>query len=263
MPTRLIREGILSSEAVCSLSWAAEVFYRRLMSVVDDYGRFSASTKLIRAACYPLQIDKVSDSDIEKWLSVCETAALVRVYPAMDGKRYLEITKFGQQVRTKSKYPEPMEEQLQQLITPDNNCYQLKADVHLDGVEDGVVNTSLRDVVVSKLDDCPHNEILALYAELLPMLAQPRVWEGKRQANLRQRWKWVLTNKNSKGEPYATDRDSGLAFFRRFFTYVAERCQFLLGQNKEGWTADLAWMVEASNFAKIIEGKYERREVAA
>lgn len=129
MPVRLLREGILSSEAVCSLAWPAEVFYRRLISVVDDYGRFEASPKLLRSACYPLQIDKVSDSDIGKWLSACETAALVRVYPASDGKRYLEIVKFGQQIRAKrSKYPAPP--------STDDACKQLLADAHLDEDED-------------------------------------------------------------------------------------------------------------------------------
>ncbi len=75
--------------------------------MVDDYGRFTAAPKLIRAACYPLQIDKVSDSDIGKWMAQVAEAGLVRVYPASDGKRYLQVEKFGQQVRSKSKYPDP------------------------------------------------------------------------------------------------------------------------------------------------------------
>lgn len=106
MPNRILREGILSSERVCALGWAEEVFYRRLMSAVDDYGRFPANTKILRAALYPLQIDKVSDSDVEKWLACAQKAALVRVYPAPDGKRYLELLNFRQQARAKaSKYP--------------------------------------------------------------------------------------------------------------------------------------------------------------
>lgn len=108
MPTRMIRDGILSSERIARLSWPEEVFYRRLMSVVDDYGRFHAHHSLLRAACYPLQLEKVSDSDIGKWLLATEKAGLVRVYPAADGKRYLEILDFGQRVQSKSKFPEPV-----------------------------------------------------------------------------------------------------------------------------------------------------------
>lgn len=107
MPNRILREGILTSERVAMLGWAEEVFYRRLMSVVDDFGRFTANPKLIRAACYPLLVDKVSDADVGKWLAKCAEAALVSVYPAPDGKRYLQLHDFKQQTRAeKSKYPE-------------------------------------------------------------------------------------------------------------------------------------------------------------
>lgn len=106
MPNRILREGILTSERVAMLNWAEEVFYRRLMSVVDDFGRYHANPKLIRAACYPLLIDKVSDADVGKWLTSCVTAALVSVYPAQDGKRYLQMLDFRQQTRAeKSKFP--------------------------------------------------------------------------------------------------------------------------------------------------------------
>ena len=107
MPTRMLRDGILTSERIALLAWDAEVFYRRLMSVVDDYGRFYATPMLLRAACYPLQLDKVSDADIGKWLRCAEKAALVSVYPAQDGKRYLELLDFGQRIQSKSKFPPP------------------------------------------------------------------------------------------------------------------------------------------------------------
>jgi hypothetical protein len=138
MPNRILREGILTSEAVSSLSWAAEVYYRRLMSVVDDYGRFHALPKLVRAACYPLHIDKVSDLDIDTWTAECVAAGLVRVYPAADGKRYLEIVKFGQQLRAKSKFPQPNEGESTQSTPSDSNCYQPRANEHLVGVGVGV-----------------------------------------------------------------------------------------------------------------------------
>lgn len=109
MPNRILRDGILTSERMAALTWAEEVFYRRLHSVVDDYGRYHAHLSLLRAACYPLQLDKVSDSDIGKWLLATEKAGLVRVYPAKDGKRYLEVADFGQRIQSKSKFPEPVD----------------------------------------------------------------------------------------------------------------------------------------------------------
>lgn len=133
MPNRLLREGILTSEAVNALAWPEEIFYRRLMSVVDDFGRFYASPKLLRASCYPLHIDKVSDSDIGKWLSACETAALVRVYPASDGKRYLEVLNFKQQVRAKeSKFPQFQADAARVQLTCVADAQQVQSNEHLD-----------------------------------------------------------------------------------------------------------------------------------
>lgn len=126
MPNRILREGILTSAAVGRLGWAEEVFYRRLHSVVDDFGRYYADAGLLRAACYPRQLNKVSDSDIGKWLRACVDAALVRVYPAEDGEQYLEVVKFGQQVRAKkSKFPD-----MRSACVAD--AQQVPANAHLD-----------------------------------------------------------------------------------------------------------------------------------
>jgi len=119
---------------MAGLSWAGEVFYRRLISVVDDFGRYHAHPTLLRAACYPLQLDKVSDSDIGKWIRETEEAALVRVYPAEDGKRYLEISDFRQQKRAmRSKYPEPPDSHMHSECTAD--ATQTLANEHLGGGE--------------------------------------------------------------------------------------------------------------------------------
>jgi hypothetical protein len=129
LPNRILREGILTSERIAKLSWPAEVFYRRLMSVVDDFGRYYATPMLLRAACYPLHLEKVSDSDIGKWIRETEEAALVRVYPAEDGKRYLELLDFRQQVRAKaSKFPAHDEQMRSECVA---DAQQMPADAHL------------------------------------------------------------------------------------------------------------------------------------
>ena len=108
MPNRILREGILTSPRIAKLGWAEEVFYRRMHSVVDDFGRYFADVGLLRAACYPRQLNKVSDSDVGKWLRACADAALVRVYQ-VDGEDYLLLLDFNQQVRAKkSKFPDPL-----------------------------------------------------------------------------------------------------------------------------------------------------------
>ncbi len=107
MPNRIVREGILTSERINALSPNAELFYRRLMSVVDDFGRFSANPTLLRATCYPLKLDSVKEDSIKKHLTECADAGLIVLY-TVEAKMFLELQDFRQQMRAKeSKYPPP------------------------------------------------------------------------------------------------------------------------------------------------------------
>lgn len=140
MPNRILREGILTSERVNALNWEAEVFYRRLMSVVDDFGRYTAHPALLRAALYPLKLDTVRDANMERLLTIVEQARLVRVY-VVAGKRYLELLDFKQQVRAKeSKYPDPPEDATQMHSKCAADAKQVPASAHLDGGGGGVVD---------------------------------------------------------------------------------------------------------------------------
>jgi hypothetical protein len=112
MPNRILRDGILSSERVNQIANnpATEVFYRRLHSVADDYGRYSGDPRILRVACYPLMLDSVCDADVLHWLDECATAGLLVLYK-VDRKPYLEIVDFKQTLRIKrSKYPAPAEQ---------------------------------------------------------------------------------------------------------------------------------------------------------
>lgn len=111
MPSRVIREGINASDRVDRLSELAELFYRRLMLVVDDYGRADARIAVLWPACFPLRIDPdhpryVAPKSIREWLAECVAAKLVIIYEVA-GKSYLELLDFKQQRRTGSKWPDP------------------------------------------------------------------------------------------------------------------------------------------------------------
>lgn len=106
MPNRYIREGIIESEAVNMLSWQAEVFYRRLINRVDDFGRFTAHPALLRASLFPLQIEKVREADMSRLLLECEQAGLLYVY-ATNEKRFLVLNKWEKGRAAASHYPAP------------------------------------------------------------------------------------------------------------------------------------------------------------
>jgi hypothetical protein len=94
--------------------------------------------------------------------------------------------------------------------------------------------------------DCPHQEIIAIYHEVLPQCPRIREWTPARATQLRTRW-----NENSSRQ--------NLDYWRQFFEYVAQ-CDFLVGRaGKTPFFADLEWMTKIANFTKIREQKYETR----
>ena len=108
-----------------------------------------------------------------------------------------------------------------------------------------------------QVPNCPQDQIVALYHEILQ--AHPRVleWTPTRQALLRTRWR-EMSAPNGKRAGYTTAED-GLAWWRRFFLYVSDS-PFLTGkvEGREGrpFVADLEWMIRPKNFPKVYEGRY-------
>lgn len=106
MPTRILRDGILESDRFDSISPLSELFYRRLMSVVDDYGRFTADIAVLVSRCFPRRPSWADEEMVSLALAECGHAGLLSLYSVSD-KNYLEITNFGQRTRYESKYPSP------------------------------------------------------------------------------------------------------------------------------------------------------------
>jgi hypothetical protein len=121
VPNRILRDGILESRAVSALTPMAELLYRKLMSVVDDYGRWHGDAALVRSRCYPLCPEQRSVEDVERDLVEISTprfgTELVTRY-IINGKKVLQINNFGQRQRSASKFPTP----------PADNCAQMPAD---------------------------------------------------------------------------------------------------------------------------------------
>ena len=247
----MLREGILTSEPVNSLSSQSEVFYRRLISVVDDYGRYYAKPTLLRAKCYPLQLEKINETDIAKFLAeVCNTKPPLVVVYAVGAKRYLQLLNFRQKVRAKkSLFPEPPTECMACAMQMWGEC---DASAHLGVGVDVVVDVVEGDRggrQASSTSPCPHQEIIALYAKHLPTGRQVRPpWNGTRAHALSARWKELPERQR-------------IEWWDQFFAHCA-RSPFLTGriqprQGRKAFEVSLDWIVTASNFQKIVEGAYD------
>ena len=117
---------------------------------------------------------------------------------------------------------------------------------------------------------CPFDSLIDSYEAALPVLPTVRRSLFAKGANgkaLRARWRWVMTAKHErgerKGERLAITAEDGLAWFSRYFEYVADS-DFLSGRSGKFQACDLGWLVTAANFEKVLSGKYhhEQREAA-
>lgn len=104
--------------------------------------------------------------------------------------------------------------------------------------------------------ECPHIEVLGLWAEVMPDQVQHdrERWKGKRADHLRARWRETAVAKG-----WATQAE-GLAYLRKFFTWC-RRSPFLMGKvpprpGHRQFELELAWLVNPENWTKAHEGKY-------
>lgn len=200
----------------------------------------------------PNRPDDVTEQTWSDWLQLRKVKRAVVTQTVLDGAR-----------RESVKAGIPFEDFLQVWCVRGSQGLQAE---WLKPVErQGALQTSLTGGML-----CPVEELLDAYAEVLPMLAQPRrslFADGEGASDLRGRWGWVMTaNAESgerAGERMATTAEEGVAWFKRFFGYVGDSA-FLLGLGGgRSFEADLHWLVKRDNFEKVLAGKYHREVVNA
>ena len=105
MPSRILRDWT-DSLRFDGLSAEAERLFTRLIMKADDYGRFHADPRLLRAGCFPLS-ENLRANDIDRWLDELSTRQLILRYEAA-GRRILAIINFGQRLKqSRWKFPPP------------------------------------------------------------------------------------------------------------------------------------------------------------
>jgi len=92
---------------------------------------------------------------------------------------------------------------------------------------------------------CPHSEIVNSYNSTLGHLlknVKPSLWNGKRKISLKARWSEQKERQN-------------IDWWNNYFNSVTSM-PFLCGKNDSGWSADMEWLINQNNMAKVLEGKY-------
>lgn len=101
----------------------------------------------------------------------------------------------------------------------------------------------------------PNEDLEVLYSKNLPMLPQISVLNANRKRALAARWREVCAAEK-------LDRERGLEWFDAYFKHVSKSA-FLTGKSKPNgsgrvWKADFDWIINATNFAKIYDGRYHQ-----
>lgn len=282
---RNIKPGLYKNENLAECSVWARFIFPGLWMLADREGRLEDRPKRIKGEL--LAYDNV---DVDPLLDELAIFGFIVRYE-VDGNRFIQILKFAEHqaphstekdsvfpdqegyvtvhersknggITGKSKcvrYGEPVDNvnpRNEKVNPPNHNALipdSLIPDSPITSITpNGVIVASDADnekTAGPKKPECPHQQIIALYHEILPQCPRVRDWTPARATQLRARW-------NEKPERQT------LAYWRKFFEYVAT-CDFLVGQSgKTPFFADLEWICKAKNFTKIREQKYENRGAA-
>lgn len=112
MPQRFLKPGIRDSGRYNSVSFAAQSYYTRLLTLVDDYGRYDGRHSVLRANCWAVWNEMNPGSEVTARYSATLVLELVKaklweVYEIADGKPVIQITQWEERARGKSKWPIP------------------------------------------------------------------------------------------------------------------------------------------------------------
>ena len=105
MPQRFLRPGITNSDAWNAVSFGAQSFYIRILTLVDDYGRYDGRIPILHAHCFALRSD-INPQDSAAFRSELVDVGLISIYTS-DGKEFLQVTKWQERARGPSKFPAP------------------------------------------------------------------------------------------------------------------------------------------------------------
>ena len=238
MPNRILKETICTSENIDKLSAFQETVFYRIIVNCDDFGRLDARPKILASRLFPLK--DIRAAQIENALRALSLAELVILYE-VDGKPFLQMSTWDkhQTIRAKkSKYPAPSESNCKQMQADDFNCKQMIS----------IASKCSRNPIQSESNPNPnpnpmrdaHDAVLEKWNSI--GIGTVRGLSGTREQHLDARIK-----------------DHGLGTVCEAIERI-RRSDFLQGKNPRGWKITFDWFIQPSNFQKVLEGNYDRKE---
>jgi uncharacterized phage protein (TIGR02220 family) len=125
MPQRLFKPGIRQSRRWNRVSWFAQSLYSRIITMVDDYGRYEGDPLLIRNEAFPLGDPDGNDIPLPEVVSALLSLVgkeMLSFY-AFEGGLFLQVSKWKERVRAESKFPDPKKSE---MLTIDGTALALR-----------------------------------------------------------------------------------------------------------------------------------------
>jgi hypothetical protein len=110
MPQRFLKPGITNSSRWNRVSFKAQSLYVRLLTLVDDFGRYDGRPSVIWGYCFAIWNEEHPNDAVspQETAALCQQLAaedLIEIYEA-DGKKVVQITQWTERARsTTSKWP--------------------------------------------------------------------------------------------------------------------------------------------------------------
>ena len=274
---RNIKPGFFRNADLVELPAETRLFFIGLWTIADRAGRLEDRPKQIKMELFP------ADSyDCDAMLGALAATGMLARYE-IDGKRYVQIVNFCKHQNPHkdekaSTIPdsfgvcaepnnEPAKHSASTVQAPckddaDSELVRLIPD-SLIPEEKKEANASVtgKPVTVSAAQpQCPADDLINLYHELMPLNPPVKVLNDARRKAIRSRWKEaaLLTC-----QPFGyANRQDGILAWRRFFEVCAES-EFLTGRakptpGKPPFLADIDFLFSPSGFVRCLENKFHR-----
>lgn len=241
MPQRFLRPGITNSDAWNSVSFEAQSLYIRILTLVDDFGRYDGRVPVLHGQCFALR-PEIKAQRTAGFRSELQAAGLIDVY-AVDGKDFLQITKWSERARgDKSKYP-------------DKPTLTESADIPQDSAaERSVAQRKDASTTSSPLHPIPSPSTIAIGSDGPEPAQVVAAWNATslpKVQTVTDARKAALKSRLS--EPFFRDN------WRAALAKIAAS-DFCHGRTERGgWKASFEWFVTPDAAVKAMEGKYDNK----
>jgi hypothetical protein len=281
MPQRFLKPGIRSSKRWDGCTWIVQSFYVRLLTLVDDFGRYEVDDVMLKNEAFPLRED-IRAAQVREFLKELEARHLLLSYK-VDGKEFLALTQWTERARYNSRYPQPPAGKAKELgcmLNKDNqSCLTDNQSPHhsltpnasshtpspkpkpSEGAPAKLVEPNAPPVLESKRQERPNSvELVVAQLEFVKINEREKVEPGfvpYAAEEVRQAWQWFESGKDAEtGEwllMFGSQRKPVGCWKAAMMERIGHNRNNYAGRHKQ--TADTRGKVGANELKQKIEVK--------